>query len=87
METVNPEEMETYALRLQNIITQYIATRTILDIFLVTERQMGQQVKQRWQKKEGIYLDLEGVRVAARAAEDFMESGAVTEAEEQRGDE
>ena len=34
----------------------------------------------------GVYLYLEGVRVAARATEDFMEAGEVTEAEENRGD-
>ena len=43
-------------------------------------------MKQQWWKKGGVYLYLEGVRVAARAMDDLREAGAETEAEEQRGD-
>ena len=43
-------------------------------------------MKQRWWKKGGVYLYLEGVRVAARVAYDMREAGAETEAEDQRGD-
>ena len=35
MTTVGPDEIYTYALRLQNITTQYIATHTILEICLL----------------------------------------------------
>ena len=66
MEKVGLEEMETYTLRLQNIITQYITTHTILDIYLLIERQKVPWMKQRWWNKGGVYLYLEGVRVAVR---------------------
>ena len=78
--------MDTYSLCLHNIITQYITTHTILEICLLIEHQKGTWVKQRWWKNGGVYLYLDGVRVVARAAEDYMEACAETEAEEQRGD-
>ena len=37
-------------------------------------------MKQLWWKKEGVYLYLEGVRVAARATDDLREAGVETEA-------
>ena len=43
-------------------------------------------MKQWWWENGGVYLYLDGVRVAARSKEDYMESGTETEAEEQRGD-
>ena len=43
-------------------------------------------MKQWWWKNGGVCLYLDGVRVAARSTEDYMESGAETEAEKQRGD-
>ena len=39
-------------------------------------------MKQRWWKKGVVYIYLEGVRVALRLTEDFMESGTDTEAED-----
>ena len=43
-------------------------------------------MKQRWCKKGGVYLYLEGVRMEARLTEDLMEAGTETEEEEQRID-
>ena len=43
-------------------------------------------MKQWWWNKGGVYLNLEVVRVAAISTEDFMESDAEMEAEEQRVD-
>ena len=42
-------------------------------------------MKQQWWKKGGVYLYLEGVRVASRATDDLREADVETEAEEQRG--
>ena len=43
-------------------------------------------MKQRWWKKGGLYLYLEGVRMAARVTDDLREAGLDTDAEENRGD-
>ena len=40
-------------------------------------------MKQRWCKKGGVYLYLEGVRMAERLTEDLMEAGTETVEEEQ----
>ena len=42
---VGLEEVDTCILRRQNIITQYIATRPILEIYLAEERRMGAWVE------------------------------------------
>ena len=42
MSEVVLQEVETYVSRLQNTVTQYIATWSILDMYLAAERQPGQ---------------------------------------------
>ena len=47
MNSVGMEEEETYALRRQNTVAQYIATRPILELCLATEQWPGAQVSMR----------------------------------------
>ena len=62
------EEVGTYVLHRQNTITQYIATRPILELCLEAERRAGEQVARRCREQGG--LDLEGERAAAKAVEE-----------------
>ena len=43
-------------------------------------------MKQWWCNEGGVYLYLEGLKMAVRLMEDLMEAGTETEEEEQRGD-
>ena len=43
-----------YVLRRQNIVTQYISTRTTLEICLSEEKQTGARVLIRWWKQAGL---------------------------------
>ena len=61
------QEVETYASRRQNTVTQYISTRPIMDLCLAGNRRPGPRVEMRWWEQEG--LDLEGMRTAAREEE------------------
>ena len=56
MKAVGLEGVETYILSCQNKTTQYIYTRTILDIFLEKERQLGERVLMIWWEKVGLDL-------------------------------
>ena len=76
----NLEEVETYALRLQDTISQYIATRPVLEFFLEAEEYPGSWVTWRLWGKES--LDLESVRMLERAAE--LEAEEWTEGAEER---
>ena len=42
------QEVETYIYRHQNIVTQFIANRPIIDLFLEVERRPGPRVSKRW---------------------------------------
>ena len=48
MKAVGLEEVETYVLRHQNTVAQYISTRLILELCLTAERRTGSQVSMRW---------------------------------------
>ena len=48
MKSVGIEEVETYVLRLQNTISQYILTWMILKLYLEAERRMGARVSMIW---------------------------------------
>ena len=61
------QEVETYVSRRQSTVTQYIATRPIMDLCLAAKRRPGPRVATRWWEQEG--LDLEGIRTAAREAD------------------
>ena len=45
---VGLQEFDTYIILLHNTIYQYIATRPILEICMVAERQMGSRVTWKW---------------------------------------
>ena len=68
MEEAGFEEIGDYILKRQNTVTQYIATRLILDLCKKTVRRTGAWVDQRCWEQEGI--DLAGVRARAVAAAD-----------------
>ena len=48
------EEVETYVLRLQNTVSQYITTQSILEIYMVAEKWPGAQVTMRWWEQAGL---------------------------------
>ena len=56
------QEVETYVSLQQNTVAQFISTRPIMDLFLVTERRPGSRVEKWWWEQDG--LDLEGVWAA-----------------------
>ena len=60
------EPMETYIWRRHNMVTQYIVTRSILDLCKAAERKQGAWVGMQWWEQARI--DLEGARERAMAA-------------------
>ena len=60
------QEIETYFSRHQNTVSQYIATRPIMDMCLVAEQRLGTRVPKRWWEQES--LELERIRMAAWTA-------------------
>ena len=48
------EEIEMYTSRRKNMVTKYIATRPIFDLYLEAERQPGARVTRRWWEQGGI---------------------------------
>ena len=60
--------MEEYVRRRQNMIKQYIATRSLLDLCEGSERAPGARFGMRWWEQEG--LDLAGAREAEVAVEE-----------------
>ena len=46
--------MEEYVRRIQNTVTQYIATRSLLDLCEGSERAPGARVGMQWWEQEGI---------------------------------
>ena len=61
------QEVKTYVSRRQNTVTQFIATRPIMDLCLAAEWRPGSRVAKRWWEQDG--LDLEEMRTAAWEAE------------------
>ena len=61
------QEVETYVYLRQNTVAQYIVTRPIMELCLAENCRLGPRVDMLWWKQEG--LDLEGIRMAAREAE------------------
>ena len=60
--------MEEYVRRIQNMVTQYITTRSLLDLYEGSDRAPGARIgMQRWEQ-EGIYLA--GAREAEAAVEE-----------------
>ena len=48
LEMLGLDEIRVYISRLQNTVTQYIATRPIIDLFLAAERNPGLRLSRRW---------------------------------------
>ena len=63
--------MDEYIQRRQNMVTQFIATWSLLDLCEVTERKTGARVVMRWW--EHAVLDLVGARESAAAAAEAYE--------------
>ena len=59
MKEVGLEVVETYVLRRQNTIVQYIVIRLILELCLAVDRQPGMQVMIRWWEHTGLDLGQE----------------------------
>ena len=53
------EPTESYIRRSQNKVTQYIVTRTIVDLCKAVERNQGAGLGMRWWEQEGLDLDRE----------------------------
>ena len=62
------QEVNTYVSRRQNIVAQYIATMTIMNLCLAAKQRPGPRVEIRWWEQEG--LDLEGMRTTSWEAEE-----------------
>ena len=67
------ELMETYIQQMQNTVTDYIATRPILDLCKAAERKRGTWVGIRWWEQEG--LELAGERETTAAAAEVDDDG------------
>lgn len=67
MKEVGLQAAYTYFPLHQNKFSQYITTRTILDLFLAAERNQGTRVYNRWWDQEG--LELLGMRTVDQKAE------------------
>ena len=61
------QEVETYVYRLQNTVRQFIATRPNMDLCLAVEKRLVPRVYNCWW--ENYIVDMEGVQMAAREAE------------------
>ena len=62
------QEVNTYVSRRQNIVAQYIATMTIMNLCLAAKQRPGPRVEIRWWEQEG--LDFEGMWTVDREAEE-----------------
>ena len=50
------EAMDDYIFQRQNTVTQYIPTRSLLDLCEATDRETGMRVGMRWWEQVGINL-------------------------------
>ena len=50
------DEVDQYALRSKNMVTQYIATRPIMDLYEEALWRPGTQISKIWWEQEGLYL-------------------------------
>ena len=81
LKEVSVVRFRTSILRRQNTVAQFIATRTILGLYEVTERRPGTLVPKRWWKQTGI--DWKAAREVAAAKNG--EDGATAEEPELTG--
>ena len=61
------EEVDTYVVCIQNTVSKFIATKSIMDLFLAVERRHDVRLYQRWWEHEN--LDLEARQAIANAVE------------------
>ena len=64
---VGLEEIGVYIAFRQNTVAQYIATRTIMDLCLAAERNLGMSLSMQWWGQPA--LDILGIRAGSAAAE------------------
>ena len=83
LETVGMDDIEVYIAWLQNTITQYIATRPIMELCLAAERKPGLQLSMQWWEHPA--LDILGIR-AGNAAADVGGGETGTEKSEGEGE-
>ena len=50
MEEAGFEEIRVYIKKIQNMVPQYIATQSLLDLCEASDRKQGEQVGMRWQE-------------------------------------
>ena len=74
MEEAGMQEVETYLSRHQNTVAQFIATRPIMDLFLVAERRLGPMISKFWWEQDEV--DVEGMGMADQEVE-RTEGGAL----------
>ena len=67
MAEVGLQEVETYVSSLQKNVAQFIATRTIMELYLAAERRPGSRVTNQWWEQDG--LDVERRQIAAQEEE------------------
>ena len=61
------QEVETYISRRQDTVTQFIATRPVMDLCWAAERRLVSRVAKRWWEQDG--LDSDGMRMEGWEAE------------------
>ena len=57
MTEVGLQDVETYVYRHHNTVTQFIATRPIMDLCMVAERRLGPMVSERWMEQGEVDAD------------------------------
>ena len=75
--------IRTSILRRHNTVTQFIATRPILDLCEQATRRPGARVSRRWWKQTDIYLKEARGEAAAAAAETETEIDSEAESEDE----
>ena len=56
MVTAGLQDIETYIYRRQNTVTQYIVTRTIMDMCIAAGRHLGTQILGMWWEQENLNM-------------------------------
>ena len=71
--TMGIEEIRVYIARHKNTVSQYIVTRTIMDLCLAAERSLGMWLWRRWWEQFALYIL--GIRISHAASEIRDEMG------------
>ena len=75
------QEVETYGSHRQNTVTQFIATRPIMDLCLAEKLRTGSSSTNRWWDQDGLYVEGLGTEVweAERMEREEETEGTETE--------